>query len=70
MKVERYTKYPDYAENANDKVHFDCFMDKLVSIVNDNVNIVYLMTTLIYVTLDAVAIFITPVFPSHPAYLL
>ena len=40
-------------------------MSCIVSVVNDNVNNVYLMTSLIYVTVCVVAIFITPVFLSH-----
>ena len=43
----------------------DCFMDKSLLkclVVNDNVNNAYLMTSLVYVTLKADAIFITSVF--------
>ena len=45
-----------------------CLIDKslLKSLVNNNnVNNVYLMTSLIYVTLLVVAIYITSVFRSH-----
>ena len=51
--------------NANLKAASDCFIDKnLVKclVVNDNVNNVYIMTSLIYVTLLVIAIFITSVF--------
>ena len=54
--------------NANLKAASDCFIDKSLLkclVVNDNVNNVYLMTSLIYVTLYVVAIFITSVFQSH-----
>ena len=56
--------------NANLKAASDCFIvvDKSLLkclAVNDNVNNVYLMTSLIYVTLLVVAIFITSVFRSH-----
>ena len=56
--------------NAYLKVASDCFIvvDKSLLeclVVNDNVNNVYLMTSLIYVTLLVVAIFITSVFWSH-----
>ena len=53
--------------NANLKAASDCCIavDKSLLkclVVNDNVNNVYLMTSLIYVTLLVVAIFITSVF--------
>ena len=54
--------------NANLKAASDCFIDKSLLkciVVNDNVNNVYLVTSLIYVTLLVVAIFITSVFWSH-----
>ena len=55
--------------NANLKAASDCFIDKSLLkclLVNDNVNNVNLMTSLIYVTLLVVAIiFIMPVLPSH-----
>ena len=54
--------------NANLKAASDCFIDKSLLkclVVNDNVNIVCLMTSLIYVTLLVVVIFIMSVFLSH-----
>ena len=51
--------------NANLKAVFACFIDKSLlkcHVVNGNVNNVYLMTSLIYVTLFDIAISLTPVF--------
>ena len=46
--------------NANNKAAPDCFIDKSLLkclVVNDNVNYVYLMTSLVYVTLLVVTIY-------------
>ena len=54
--------------NANLKAVSDCFTDKNLLkclVVKDNVKNVNLMTSLIYVTLLIVAIFIRSVFWSH-----
>ena len=56
---------PDTHVNANLKAVSNCFIDKSLLkclVVNDNVNNVYLMASLIYVTLLVVTVFITSVF--------
>ena len=51
--------------NANLKAVFTCFIDKSLlkcHVLNDNVANVYLITSLIYVTLFDIAISLTPLF--------
>ena len=59
----------EICKNVNVRAVFDCLLTKSVeislSVVNDNVNNVYLMTSLIYVKLHIVANFITQFFLSH-----